>query len=249
MTARENALSGRQPKAVISALRVLEEVARGGEGITAKEITARLGMPSATTYRLLTILVGEGYIVRVPDLSGFALGRRLGVIVDAAVAPSVCAAARDVLAEARLSVRFGVQLFYVTGSGVRAADLDPEYPPQESERFLNDHLYACAVGKLLLAERDGLAEERPALRALTGRTVTAADALRRELDAVRANGHAAQVGEMREDTACVAVPIRSRDGALVAALALSGQAEHAPVMLKQVEALRGHADRLAPLLA
>ncbi|WP_435595078.1 IclR family transcriptional regulator [Tsukamurella tyrosinosolvens] len=247
MTARENALSGRQPKAVISALRVLEEVARGGEGITAKEITARLGMPSATTYRLLTILVGEGYIVRVPDLSGFALGRRLGVILDAAVAPSVCAAARDVLAEARLSVRFGVQLFYVTGSGVRAADLDPEYPPQESERFLNDHLYACAVGKLLLAERDGA--ELPALRAVTRRTPADPDALRRELEAVRADGYAAQVGEMREDTACVAVPIRSRDGALVAALALSGQAEHAPVMVKQVEAMRGHADRLAPLLA
>ncbi|CAM3969741.1 IclR family transcriptional regulator [Tsukamurella ocularis] len=247
MTARENALSGRQPKAVISALRVLEEVARGGAGITAKEIAERLGMPSATTYRLLTILVGEGYIVRVPDLSGFALGRRIGVILDAAVAPSVCAAARDVLAEARLSVRFGVQLFYVTGSGVRAADLDPEYPPQESERFLNDHLYACAVGKLLLAERDD--PEHPAPRALTRRTPPDAAALRRDLDAVRANGYAAQVGEMREDTACVAVPIRSREGALVAALALSGQAAHAPVMVKQVEALRVHADRLAPLLS
>lgn len=249
MTARENALSGRQPKAVISALRVLEEVARGGSGITAKEIAARLSMPSATTYRLLTILAGEGYIVRVPDLSGFALGRRIGDILDVAVAPSVCEAARDVLAEARLSVRFGVHLFYVTGSGVRAADLDPEYPPQESERFLNDHLHACAVGKLLLAELDGLPEGRPALRALTTRTAADAVALRRHLDAVRENGYASQVGEMREDTACVAVPVRSRDDELVAALALSGQAEHAPVMVKQVESLRAHADRLAPLLS
>lgn len=249
MTARENALSGRQPKAVISALRVLEEVARGGAGVTAKEIAARLNMPSATTYRLLTILVGEGYIVRVPDLSGFALGRRIGVIIDSAIAPSVCAAARDVLAEARLSVRFGVHLFYVTGSGVRAADLDPEYPPQESERFLNEHLHACAVGKLLLAERGESPAERWSVRALTSRTTTDADALVRDLDAVRANGYAAQVGEMRDETACVAVPVRSRDGELVAALALSGQANHAPVMVKQVKALLAHAERLAPLLA
>ncbi len=54
---------------------------------------------------------------------------------------------------------------------------------------------------------------------------------------------------MREDTACVAVPVRSRDGALVAALALSGQAEHAPVMVKQVPSLQAHAELLAPLLS
>ena len=110
MSPDDRALSGRQPKAVTSALRVLEEVARAGSGVTAKDIAARLSMPSATTYRLLNILVGEGYVVRLPDLSGFALGQKIGILVDAAVVPTVCAAAREVLAELRLSVRFGVHL-------------------------------------------------------------------------------------------------------------------------------------------
>ncbi|MDX5310966.1 MAG: IclR family transcriptional regulator, partial [Rhodococcus sp. (in: high G+C Gram-positive bacteria)] len=38
MSPVDGTLSGRQPKAVISALRVLEEVARAGPGVTAKDI-------------------------------------------------------------------------------------------------------------------------------------------------------------------------------------------------------------------
>ncbi|HKS47065.1 MAG TPA: helix-turn-helix domain-containing protein, partial [Amycolatopsis sp.] len=70
------ALSGRQPKAVRNALAVLEEVVAAGPGVTAKEISAALKLPPATTYRLLNLLVAKGYLVRLPDLRGFALGRR-----------------------------------------------------------------------------------------------------------------------------------------------------------------------------
>ena len=96
MSPADGSLSGRQPKAVQSALRVLEEIARAGVGVTAKEIADRLDLPSATTYRLLNLLVADGYIVRLPDLSGFSLGHRMGVLIDAAVAPTVCTAAREV---------------------------------------------------------------------------------------------------------------------------------------------------------
>jgi IclR helix-turn-helix domain len=52
----DGALSGRQPKAVQSALQVLEAVALAGTGVTAKDIAEHLSMPSATTYRLLISL-------------------------------------------------------------------------------------------------------------------------------------------------------------------------------------------------
>ena len=42
MSPSDGSLSGRQPKAVQSALRVLEEVARAGVGVTAKEIAEHL---------------------------------------------------------------------------------------------------------------------------------------------------------------------------------------------------------------
>lgn len=250
MSPSDGTLSGRQPKAVQSALQVLEEVARAGVGVTAKEIAEHLSMPSATTYRLLNLLVADGYVVRLPDLSGFSLGPRMGVLIDAAVVPIVCTAAREVLADLRLSVRFGVHLFYLTSTAVRIADADAEYPPPANESVLNRHLHACAVGKLLLAEkRDADSLLTTPLAALTDSTITSRDVLARQLDAVRDQGVATQTGELREGTACLAVPVRSPTGALVAALAMSGRDDQAELLARQVSSLRDCALRLSPLLA
>lgn len=238
MSPADGSLSGRQPKAVQSALRVLEEVARAGVGVTAKEIAQNLSMPSATTYRLLNLLVAEGYIVRLPDLSGFSLGHRMAGLIDAAVAPTVCTAAREVLAELRLSVRFGVHLFYFTNTALRAADIDTEFPPPVDEAVLNRNLRASAAGKLLLAEKRDVDE-----------LVRVSDDLLRQLAEVRQQGYAAQTGELREDCACVAVPVRSPSGALVAALAMSGRADQDMLLAKQIPALTEYATRLSPLLA
>jgi len=250
MSPVDGSLSGRQPKAVQSALQVLEQVARAGVGVTAKEIAEHLSMPSATTYRLLNLLVADGYVVRLPDLSSFSLGPRMGVLIDAAVSPIVCTAAREVLAELRLSVRFGVHLFYFTNTAVRIADDDSEYPPPADESVLNRHLHACGVGKLLLAEkRDFDSLLVTPLAALTDRTVTSRAALAEELEAVRDQGVATQTAELREGSACVAVPVRWSSGALVAALAMSGRDDQADLLLRQVPGLQEYATRLSPLLA
>jgi DNA-binding IclR family transcriptional regulator len=246
----DGALSGRQPKAVQSALQVLEAVALAGAGVTAKEIADRLGMPSATTYRLLNLLVADGYIVRLPDLSGFSLGPRMGVLIDAAVSPTVCTAARETLAELRLSVRFGVHLFYFTNTSVRLADSDDEYPPPADESVLNHHLHACAVGKLLLAEKRDIDTLLTfPLHSLTGRTITSRSVLVQQLQEIRDQEMATQVGEVTEDSACVAVPVRSATGALVAAVAMSARADQEQLLIRQVPVLRECAARLSPLLA
>ena len=250
MSPADGSLSGRQPKAVQSALRVLEEVARAGVGVTAKEIAEHLSLPSATTYRLLNLLVADGYIVRLPDLSGFSLGRRMGLLIDAAVTPTVCTAASEVLAELRLSVRFGVHLFYFTNTAVRTADADAEFPPPADEAILNRNLHACAVGKLLLAEKSDIdAVLTTPLATLTERTITSKTALAEQLDAIREQGVAIQTGELRDGTACVAVPVRAPAGALVAALAMSGRAEQHELLQRQVHTLIECAGRLSPLLA
>ncbi|OZF26086.1 IclR family transcriptional regulator C-terminal domain-containing protein [Rhodococcus sp. 14-2483-1-2] len=246
----DSSFSGRQPKAVQSALRVLEVVARGGAGITAKTVAAQLDLPSATTYRLLNILAGEGYVVRLPDLSGFALGHKIGVLIDAAVAPTVCTAARELLAEFRLTVRFGVHLAYYTNSTIRIANEDPEYPLQHDESFLNRHLHASALGKLLLAEKDDPMSLVPAtgLTALTRETIVSRSELVASLSAVRADGSSHQTGEITSDTACVAVPLRSATGSLFAGLALSGSAVHEPALRRCVPTMIEAARQLAPLL-
>ena len=71
---------GREPGALDNAFAILEEVARAGAGVSAREIAENLGMARATTYRLLKHLVQQEYLVRSPDLTGFALGQRLQVL-------------------------------------------------------------------------------------------------------------------------------------------------------------------------
>ncbi|MCM0621067.1 helix-turn-helix domain-containing protein [Nocardioides bruguierae] len=144
-------IGGRQPRAVQSALRVLEAVAVEGDGVTAKQIAQRLGMAPATVYRLVNILVAEEYLVRLPGLQGFALGVRMGVFVDAAGAgePTVLVkAARDVLAGLRLRVRVGIHLVTYRGDLVRFRDVDQDFPPPVGEAQLNQVLDSCALGEL-----------------------------------------------------------------------------------------------------
>lgn len=244
-------LTGRQPKAVQSALHVLEEVSRAGSGVTAKEVAHSLNLPQATTYRLINLLVGEGYLVRLPNLSGFALGRKIGIFVDAASPPIVCGAARDVLEELRMQVRFGVHLAYFSRTGsLRFADVDPDFPPGD-EHLVNQCMHGSALGKLLLAEESdlqGLLPERGMNRA-TRFTISSFADLIEQLAQVSAQGYAIQVEELREDCACLAVPIRDRSRRLVAGLSLSTVKDKAGLLPRHVEQLQGFAARLGPLLA
>lgn len=85
--------------------------------------------------------------------------------------------------------------------------------------------------------------------ALTDRTIISKSALAEQLAEVRERGYATQTGELRADSACVAVPIRSAAATLVAAVAMSARAEQEQLLQKQVPALRDCASQLAPLLA
>jgi len=242
-------LSGRQPKAVRSALAVLEEVVAAGPGVTAKEISAALRLPSATTYRLLNLLVADEYLVRLPDLKGFALGRRaarLALPVD--LTPST--AARAVVEHLRSQVRWGVHLASFASGQVVVIDPDLDHPPSDAS-VLARFPQASALGRLLLAEQPDWRALVRELRALTPHTIAHGDELEKVLAAVDADGWARQLGELHAERGCLAVPIRAPgDGRLVAGLALAGPvARVAEPNEALLELLRRHADRLAPLLA
>ncbi|WP_033289766.1 IclR family transcriptional regulator [Amycolatopsis jejuensis] len=241
-------LSGRQPRAVRSALAVLEEVIAAGPGVTAKEISAALHLPPATTYRLLNLLVAEEYLVRLPDLRGFALGRRASrLTVPAATLP--CTAARTVVEHLRGMVRWGVHLASFTTGRLTLVDPDPDHPPTD-EATLSRYPHASALGKLLLAEQPDWRALVRDLRGFTGKTLIDSGRLDRSLAETAKTGVARQCGELRPDRGCVAVPVRDTAGRLVAGLALCGP----PPRIAQLDealltALQEHARRLGPLLA
>ncbi|MFJ2756564.1 helix-turn-helix domain-containing protein [Nocardioides sp. NPDC087217] len=120
-------LSGRQPHAVRSALSVLEEIARAGPGVTAQQISAALGIPRATTYRLVNLLVQDEYLVRLPDLSGFALGHRVAMLASNA-APNRERETGEILAGMRARIRAGVHLASFREGRMQLVDVDPDFP-------------------------------------------------------------------------------------------------------------------------
>jgi len=193
-----------------------------------RELSAALGMSPATTYRLVNLLVAEEYLVRLPDLRGFALGRKVVELAGAVRRARLPAAAAYAVEELRSQVRLAVHLVSYRHNRLRMLDPDPDHPPS-------------AVGKLLLAEqndwRDLLGE--PELRQLTPRTVRRPDALDRELLRVRGEHLARQVGELRPERSCLARPVRDDTGTLVAGLAVSGSPQRitalTPPILRLVE--------------
>lgn len=125
--AREDEMRGRQPRAARHALRVLECVAASGAGVTGQEISAELGLSRATTYRLIQVLTEDEYLVRLPDLRGFALGRRVAALFPPP-APRPPRAAREVLDRLRAGLRCGIHLVRLDGVVHAVVDEDPDFP-------------------------------------------------------------------------------------------------------------------------
>jgi len=231
-------VSARQPKAIHSALIVLEEVARCGPGVTARAVSDNLGLPRATAYRLLNLLVQEEYLVRLPDLRGFALGRRVARLAEAASSePTVRVprAAMTVLGGMRSRFRGGVTLVGYLDDRIQLLDVDPDYPLSDPRRIVEE-LPASAIGRVLLAERER-------------RRDTSTSSGRDSLEEILRLGYTTQSGQFRTGFGCIAMPVRDGDGALVAGLALSTTSAQLLEPRSMVELLHDGVGSLAPLLA
>lgn len=201
------------------ALAILEAVAQLGPGATARQVAELSGTPASTAYRLLNLLVADGYLVRIEDLSGFALGRRTRELAGADTAPE---SNETVLAELRGRVRYGIHLAVFDGpDDVRFVNRDPDHElPGEQTILSNPH--ASAVGKLALAFHPRPLDTA-ALRGLTPRTITSPDALAAELSRIRRHDRATELDESRVGRSAVAVPVRDEAGTVCGALMALGR--------------------------
>ena len=108
--------------------------------------------------------------------------------------------------------------------------------------------YAGSMGKVLLA---GLSKDkfehylakmpRPAF---TKQTLTKAEALRRAINDVHKSGYAVNRGELNVEIVGIAVPVRSRDGAIVAAVNVSWISVNPLKTLRSIAAFVRFARRL-----
>jgi DNA-binding IclR family transcriptional regulator len=97
--------------------------------------------------------------------------------------------------------------------------------------------YCTALGKVILAalrpDQIDRYLERVELKALTPKTITNAQRLRRELQEIRRSGIAVDDGEFDTEMRCAAMPVHDFSGQVVGAIGISG-----PVWRLSIQALQ-----------
>jgi DNA-binding IclR family transcriptional regulator len=210
-------------------LAVLTHLARQAGPVPAAAVARDLGLPRSTTYHLLSVLAGHGFVVHLPEEQRYGLGVAAFELGSAysRQAP-LTRLARPVLARlvdrvgrsAHLAVLHGREVLYLVEE--RAAGR----PPLVTDVGVRLPAHLTASGRAILA---GLAPAQ--VRALfpdpaafvrrTGTGPASPTELRRVLSDVRRRGYATEDGEITPGFASVAAAAHDHTGHPVAGVAVT----------------------------
>ncbi|MRG60669.1 helix-turn-helix domain-containing protein [Agromyces sp. CFH 90414] len=208
---------------------ILEAFDHDDRGLGISELALRAGLPKSTVSRLVATLVRQRYLER--DGKHLRLGLRVFELGQLAEQPrDLRAAALPVMAELRHRTGGHVHLaIRDRHEMVCIAVMRGNAPAQPIARIGGRlPIHATALGRAVLAHASAASVDEAVaagLTALTPRTITAPDALRRQLAAVRRSGIAVDVEEFAVGVSCAASPVFAPSGALVAALSVSGRTD------------------------
>lgn len=248
--AAPNAASAPRGQPIDRVLDVLEHVLEAPGRFSVATLAAELGLPLPSVARLVAQLEARALIRRPVGTRQLSPGARLlGLGLGAARAAFTGDAVHQLLAglaahlgeHCQIGVIRDTQVVYLDSArGARGASL--QFEPGE-----HAPVHCTSTGKLFLAELDdaGLARvlgRRP-LQRHTPSTITDPAMLKAQLADVRRLGWAATDGEYVAGVVGCAVPIRGRDHAMIASLAVAVPAARTPFASVQhfVPALRGTA--------
>ncbi|MFJ6756666.1 MULTISPECIES: IclR family transcriptional regulator [unclassified Streptomyces] len=212
-------------QSVERALRILPLLATGPAPLGA--VADELAVHKSTALRLLRTLDEHGFVYRQPD-GRYRLGSKLFALAAEAMENlDVREIAHPHLVELNRATGHTVHLALHQDDEVVYVDkVDSRYPVRMYSRIGRPvPLTVAAVAKLLLAdlpeaERRALAERIEYPR-YTPRSTPDAAAFLRELDLVREQGWATDLGGHEESVNCLGAPVHGPDGRVVAALSVS----------------------------
>jgi DNA-binding IclR family transcriptional regulator len=232
----------------------MEEIARKRDGIGLAELSKRVGLHNSTTFHLVKTLVTLGYVRQLKDTKRYRIGRPLFALAASALdevemsslaTPVLEALARDTGEAAHFSVRMGDAVVVLARtSGPSAFQLTDRVGVMRPA-------HCTALGKIMLAalavEQFECFLERAELKSQTPKSITRADALRREIAQVRRAGMAFDDGEFDAELRCVALPVRDFSGQTIGAIGISGPIWRLSMeaLQKRARAVRAAADRLS----
>ncbi|WP_232667047.1 IclR family transcriptional regulator [Pseudonocardia sp. TRM90224] len=215
------------PSMLGRAVSILAAFTPGRATLGVSELARRTGLAKSTVHRLAGELVQEGLLE--PVEGGFRLGMRLfelGHLVPGQ--RTLRERAAPVLGELRERSGQTVHLAVLDGTDVLYLDVLPSRsgPPLPSRMGGRMPAHATGVGKALLAHTKRSAVETVVaggLKRLTPRTIAAPGLLHAELARVAARGVAFDGEESAVGLVCAASPVHDRDGAVIAAISVSGR--------------------------
>ncbi|MBN9153515.1 MAG: IclR family transcriptional regulator [Microbacterium sp.] len=220
-----------QPQSVKSAqrtLELLEVIARHGDGVTFAELAEQLPYPKSSLHGLLQTVVSMKWLTFDPDDRRYSIGVRPWEVGQSfRRSRDLVIRARRYLREANEALDETVQLGILDDLDVVYLDKVEGTQPLRLVSNVGSRLpaYVTGIGKALLS---GLPEETlrerfagETLPGYTSRTITSGDRLIEVIDEARVQGFATDDGEYSHGVYCVAVPVRTTAGQVVAALSFS----------------------------
>jgi DNA-binding IclR family transcriptional regulator len=215
--------------AVTRGLELIEAIAGAGRALTVAELCGILDLPKPTVHRLCQRLVGSGYLVREPGDRHYAIGPRLLRIGLEVMCGGAGPERRAILKSVVDHIGETCNFTALAGHEVIYLDrVEARWPLRlHLEPGSRVPLHCTASGKLLLA----CMAETPRAAVLatidfspfTPNTITDATAFAAELATIKQQDYSLDREEFLLGLVAVAVPVRDRHGAALAALAC-----HAP---------------------
>ncbi len=214
------------------AFQIIDMLERSSLGLTKSEISKRLDLPYSSIFNLLNTLEENRYARKDPETGKYYLGARL---VNGDRLQSDEAALRRESAPIMQSLIEGTS-FTSHLAVLRGGDAIYIEKREPAGFFrLNTwvgqrvYIHTSAVGKALVCEltKDEVQELwRRGLPQRTTKTVTSFRAFWAELKATRERGYALDDEEDQIGGRCVAAPIRTVSGTIIAAMGVSAMADH-----------------------
>jgi IclR family KDG regulon transcriptional repressor len=238
---------------VMKALHVLEYVAGQAHDVTLTEVVKELKLPKTTVFRYLQTLSATSFLQHDRHRDRYGVGPRLRSLskLDKSLHRLRHIARPEMTA---LMQRFGetVNLAVLSDSHIVYIEMvEPDRALRMHARIGDRHpVHSTSLGKAIVAFLpDPSAYLAPGqdLEARTFRTLTDVRALRRQIEEVRRNGHAVEIGENEDGLMCIGAPIFDGLGLPLAAMSLSAPERRMPRQATQeaVEALKAATRRIS----
>jgi IclR family KDG regulon transcriptional repressor len=213
---------------------IFEVMAQNTQGISLKELSARVSLPKGTIHRLLSSLAYFGYVRQASESKNYQLGFKLVELGNSLLNQlDVRVQARPFLVGLSKGIKETIHLVVFDQNEalyVDKVESDEKLGGLQMVSRVGTRIpaHCSSVGKVFLAhlsdsQLDTLIKEK-GLTKRTKNTITDPEKLKQHLKIIRQQGYAVDDEENEKGIRCVGAPIFNQRGQVIAAISISGPA-------------------------